>query len=322
MYPSLEAHPELQRLAVRQQGVLQRSQLDSLGLTRGFVAAQIAARRWMPVGHKVILLQNASPTREQLMHIAVLDAESLVALACHTGLELAGFSGFAKEAHEIHLVVPRGAKVTRLPVVRLHESRRLRPADIIERRGLPCTKVERSAIDAAAWQPFPRFACLILAAVVQQGLTSVPRLSDALRDVGRVRHKAYMRLALSDIGQGAQSLGELDLAAVCRRFDLVSPDRQQIRRDSRGRPRYLDAEWQLPSGETVVLEIDGSHHLDVANWQADMKRERSIVTSRRWVLRATTFEIRLEPASVVADLRALGVPTMSELSETQRAIAN
>jgi hypothetical protein len=162
----------------------------------------------------------------------------------------------------------------------------------------------------------------MLAAVVQQGLTCASRLSDALRDVGAVRHKAYMRLALSDIGQGAQSLGELDLAAVCRKFDLVPPDRQRVRRDSRGRPRYLDAEWQLRSGEIVVVEIDGSHHLDVANWQADIKRERSIVTSRRWVLRATTFEIRLEPASVLADLRALGVPTNTELSETQRAIAS
>jgi hypothetical protein len=206
--------------------------------------------------------------------------------------------------------------------VRLHESRRLRPDDVIQRRELPCTKVERSAIDAGAWQPFPRFACLMLAAVVQQGLTSASRLTEALCDVGAVRHKAYMRLALSDIGQGAQSLGELDLAAVCRKFDLVPPDRQQIRRDSRGRPRYLDAEWRLPSGEIVVLEIDGSHHLDVGNWQADMKRERSIVTSRRWVLRATTFEIRLEPASVVADLRALGVRTTAELSETRRAIAS
>jgi hypothetical protein len=322
MYPSLEAHPDLQRLAVRQQGVLHRGQFDALGVAGGFVAAQIAAQRWMPVGHKVVLLQNAPPTREQLMHIAVHDAGSLVALASHTALELAGFTGFGKEAGEIHLVVPRGAKVTRLPGVRLHESRRLRSNDVIERRGLPCTKVERSAIDAGAWQPFPRFACLILAAVVQQGLTSAPRLSDALRDVGRVRHKAYMRLALSDIGQGAQSLGELDLAAVCRKFDLVPPDRQQIRRDSRGRPRYLDAEWRLPSGEVVVLEIDGSHHLDVANWQADIKSERAIVTSRRWVLRATTLEIRLEPGSVVADLRALGVPTNTELSEAQRAMAS
>jgi hypothetical protein len=83
----------------------------------------------------------------------------------------------------------------------------------------------------------------------------------------------------------------------------------------------LDAEWVLPNGEVVVLEIDGRHHLDVAHWQADMKRERAVIITRRWVLRATVFELRLEAASVFSDLRAMGVPTLAELSESQRAIA-
>ena len=84
----------------------------------------------------------------------------------------------------------------------------------------------------------------------------------------------------------------------------------------------MDSEWDLRSGEVVVLEIDGRHHLDVANWQADMKRERSIVITRRWVLRATVLELRLEAASIFADLRAMGVPTLAELSDSQRAIAS
>jgi hypothetical protein len=50
--------------------------------------------------------------------------------------------------------------------------------------------------------------------------------------------------------------------------------------------------------------------MDVAHWQADMQRERGIVISRRWVLRATTIEVRLEPAVIVADLKAMGVPTL------------
>lgn len=322
MYASTSDHPSLQFLADRQVGVVHREQLAGLGCSPGWVSAQLAASRWSAVGTKVILLQNAPPTRDQLMWLAVLDAESLVTLGSHTALELAGFAGLAREAAEIHLIVPRGAKVTPLAGVRVHESRRFAPEAIVERRGLPCTGVERSAVDAAAWQPVPRFACLMLAAVVQQRLTTADRLDDELRQVGRVRHKAHMRMALADITKGAQSLGELDLARVCRRFGLVAPDRQQVRRDSRGRLRYLDAEWRLRSGEIVVLEVDGLHHLDAANWQADMKRERSVVVSRRWVLRATTIEVRLEPAGIVADLRAMGVPTLPELSETQRALAS
>jgi hypothetical protein len=322
LFPGAEDKPKLLQLAKRQLGVLHRRQLDELDLTPGYVSAQLSARRWSAVGHKVVVLQNAPLQRDQLLWLAVLDAEGLVALGSHTSLELGGFTPIAREAREIHLVVTRGAKVSRFAGIRVHESRRLRPQDVIQRDGLPCTGVERSAIDAAAWQPFPRFACLMLAAVVQQRLTSAARLDAEMRTVGRVRHKAYMRLALLDIADGAQSLGELDLATLCRRFGLVPPIRQVIRRDAAGRRRYLDAEWRLPNGEIVVLEVDGSHHLDVANWQADMKRERSVVVTRRRLLRATAFEVRLEAAVIAADLRALGVPSLPELSETQRAIAS
>jgi hypothetical protein len=164
-------------------------------------------------------------------------------------------------------------------------------------------------LDAAAWQPFPRFACLMVAAAVQQRLTTAARLEEAMRSVGRIRHKSYLRLAIADMATGAESLGEIDLAQLCRRFGLAPPTRQRPRRDPSGRCRYLDSEWDLPNGEIVVLEIDGRHHLEVAQWQADIKRERSIVISRRWVLRATVFEMRLEAAAVFSDLRAMGVPT-------------
>jgi hypothetical protein len=161
----------------------------------------------------------------------------------------------------------------------------------------------------------------MVAAAVQQRLTTAARLDGAMRTVGRIRHKAYLRLAIADVAAGAESLGEIDLACLCRKFGLVAPTRQSGRRDTSGRWRYLDAEWVLPNGEVVVLEIDGRHHLDVAHWQADMKRERAVIITRRWVLRATVFELRLEAASVFSDLRAMGVPTLAELSESQRAIA-
>lgn len=136
----------------------------------------------------------------------------------------------------------------------------------------------------------------------------------ALGAVGRVRHKAYMRLALRHIADGAHASGELDLARMCRRFGLARPVRQTVRRDAQGRHRYLDAEWVLTNGSIGVLEIDGRHHLEVEHWEADMRRERGVVISGRRVLRATTIEVRLEPATVVRDLVALGVPQVSDLS--------
>lgn len=269
----------------------------------------------------MVLLQNAPPDRRQLMWIAVLDAGPLAALGSHTALELMGFEPFAVEAADIHLIVPRGRHVTALADVRVHESRRIHSGDVRRIDGLPCTDAARSVLDAAAWQPYPRFACTMVAAAVQQRLVTGAELDAAMREVGRIRHKAYLRLAIADVAGGAQSIGEIDLARVCRRFDLVPPVRQVKRTDGSGRVRYHDAEWELPGGGSVVLEVDGGHHWDAVHWEADMRRERSIVVCGQRVLRCTNFELRAEPGALVRDLLALGVPRRSELSAGETAIA-
>lgn len=58
----------------------------------------------------------------------------------------------------------------------------------------------------------------------------------------------------------------------------------------------------------MVLEVDGSHHLLVEHWEADMRRERTVVISGRQVLRATANEARHDQAVIAADLAAAGVP--------------
>lgn len=296
-------------LAALQAGVALRSQLHRTGLTPDAVRAQLDAGRWQSWGHHVVVLHNAEPTRRQLMWAAVLDAGPAAALASHSALELAGFVPFAAEAAKVHLLVPRGTKVAQHGGVVVHESRRVDATRHVRHEGISCTPVERSALDAAAWQPWPRFACSMVAAVVQQRLTTAQRLEVELGRVGRIRHKAHLRAALRDIAGGAEALSELDLLKLCRRFRLMPPTQQRRRRGADGRVRYLDAEWRLTGGELLVLEVDGAHHLDVGHWQADMRRERTVVLSGRRVLRATSFEVRAEPQLIAADLRAAGVPT-------------
>jgi hypothetical protein len=248
------------------------------------------------------------------MLIAVLDVGYPAALASHTSLELAGFDSFANEAEKIHLIIPHGARCHPFSGVQVHESRRVRPECHIEFDGLPCTDVARSAVDAAAWQPWSRFACALVAAVVQQRLCTADELDRAMQYVGRVRHKAHLREAIRDIRGGSQALSEIDLVRICRRFGIQEPDRQVKRFDTHGRLRYLDAEWKLGDGRRVVLEVDGAHHLDVQSWQVDMRRERGLVVRGAQVLRATAIELRVEPALIVADLCAIGVPRVASIS--------
>jgi hypothetical protein len=308
MYAMTFTHPDLSSLADAQCGVSTRQQLIGFGVTLSTIDAQLAARRWTTWGSHVVIMHNFKPTRTQLMRAAVLDAGYPSALASHTALELHGFKPFAQEATQIHLLIVRGAKVTAHPMISIHESRRVKPEYHVEVGGLPCTDIARSAIDAAAWQPWPRFACAQVAAVVQQRLCTAEDLERAMRYVGRVRHKAHLREAIRDIRGGSQALSEIDLVRLCRRFGLQEPDRQVKRVDRHGRLRYLDGEWKLVDGRRVVLEVDGAHHLDVKSWQSDMRRERAVVIGGAQVLRATSVEVRVEPSQIAADLVAIGVP--------------
>ena len=196
----------------------------------------------------------------------------------------------------------------------MHESRRLKPECHVRDAGLPCTAAARSAIDAAAWQPWPRFACAMLAAVVQQRLCTVNDLDQALRYVGRVRHKAHVREALRDIPGGAEALSEIDLIRLCRRFGGWSHtarsggrietvgDATSTRSGTPGRPgRGSRGRWR--------------HHLDVENWQADMRRERAVVITGRRVLRATRSRFALEASRRLPRTSRPRRPP--ELSETQ-----
>ena len=143
---------------------------------------------------------------------------------------------------------------------------------------------------------------------MQQRLTTADRLLDTRPRIRKLRNGAVFDWALGDIAGGAQSFAEIDVGELCASAGLTPPVRQSIRTDTDGRRRYLDCEWELADGRTVVLEVDGSFHLRVGNWWQDMKRERAVVLSRSTVLRCASIELRLEPWVVVADLRAAGIP--------------
>ncbi len=302
--------------------MLDRTQLLRLGVSWEVVEGQLAARRWQLLGPLVVVLHNGPPTRGQHLHAAALHVGSKGCLAENTALEVHGFRGLGTpDTSIVHVVHPRASSVPALPWLRIHESRRLTADDITRRNGLPVTNAARSFIDRAAWQPFPRFVYAVTAAAVQQRLTRPPALSDELRRAGRVRHARHLRLALADIAGGAESLGEIDLAALCRRHRIAAPARQRIRKDRRGRRRYLDAEWDLDDGSTLVLEVDGSHHMDAEHWTADMQRERRVtVGSRRrtTVLRCSAAEVRIEGAELAKDLVDAGVAHLPRRLVTAR----
>jgi very-short-patch-repair endonuclease len=81
-----------------------------------------------------------------------------------------------------------------------------------------------------------------------------------------------------------------------------------VRREASGRRRYLHAQWALPDGRIVAVEVDGAVHLDARQWVDDQLRQNEIVLGGTIVLRYPSVVVRLEPEWVMAQLRrALGL---------------
>ncbi len=292
-------------LAERQAGVISRDQLRTYGADRHFVRTQLSARRWQQASGTVLVTTTGPLSRAQRLWVGVLQAERPAALSGLTALEVAGLRGWARE--EITVLVPKSDDPVRLAGYRFAETRRDIPM-LTAPTAPPRLRIEPATLLCAAYERSERTGSALLAAVVQQRLTTVGRLREELAALRPLRRAPLFRLLLGDIEGGAQSMAEIDLGRVCTRFGLQPPHRQTPRRDRNGRRRWLDAEWHLADGRIIVLEVDGAFHGDVEHWWSDMGRERELVINRREVLRCSSYELRRQPERIAADLARIGVP--------------
>jgi hypothetical protein len=298
---------DIAELSDRQLRVVARRQLRLCGWTDSQIDHEIQYGRWHTPASGVVALQNAPLTYDQKLWLGTLHGGPGAALTHLTAARRAGLRWTGDET--IHVISPKGDLIEPLEGFWFHQTRRpyarwLRPVP----EGPPRLPIEHAALLTAERDRSLRRAIGLLAACVQQGLTTADRLILVKPQIRKLRHGDQFMLALGDIAGGAQSFAEIDLGVLCEEAGLMSPTRQSLRLDKDGRRRYLDCEWRLPDGRVVVLEIDGSFHLQVGNWWRDMKRERAVVLSSSTVLRCASIELRLEPDAVLADLRKAGVP--------------
>ena len=226
------------------------------------------------------------------------------AVAGLTAARSQGLRGFDDWTDAIHLLLPaaRTARDTAPPVsVAVHYSRHLTSADIHPARQLPQTRIARSLIDAAAWTRTDRGAQAVLAAGVQQRLVIVPKLAAEVERNKRLNRRRLIIQALGDIAGGAHALSELDFTRlVVRQFNLPDPDRQVPRRDENGRRRWLDTCWEKAR---LIVEIDGTAHLDASTYWDDMDRANGLTLGRYRVLRFPAWVVRSRPEYVAAKIR-------------------
>ena len=296
----------LDDLVTRQSGMVARRQLLALGLDADRVRNQVAGGRWLPRSPRVLSTTTGELTWRQRCWLGVLHAgpQSLIG-----GLTSAGIWGLERWARpEVTVLVDDELSFEPVPGISFFRSRRPLDDLVTTREDLPLVRLEPAVLLFAAYQAQPRTAHGVLAASVQQRLTTAARLEEWIDLLRPLRRARAFRRSLVDIASGAHSTAELAVRRMCRRHGLVLPARQTPRVDRAGRRRWTDCEWDLPDGGTLVLEVDGSFHLDARQWSADIRRARRLTSRQRIVVRCTSYELHHEDHEVAADLIALGVP--------------
>jgi very-short-patch-repair endonuclease len=291
------------RLAKSQGGVLHRRQLYDAGFTRSQVKAELRARRWRAWGRQTIAVHTGVLDTTATGFRAVFETGADAALDGVSALLAAGLEHFSSEI--VHVSVSKSSTYRKPSRVRVHETRRRRPEDVLATNP-PRVKIPEAAIRGALWAVSARQAAYILILVAQQGLATPAELQVAFAAIRRDRRRRHLANVLRDIVGGAGSMGELDFARLCRERGIPMPDRQVRRRLPNGRV-FLDLYWD---SLRLVVEIEGVHHLLPGIAMADSLRQNWLTIEHDKVLRIPALGLQIDPGQfldqVVAAMRAQG----------------
>jgi hypothetical protein len=276
-------------------GVVGRRQLIEHGVTRWQIRSETQAGRWQRLGRQTLSLHTGPLAQTALWWQAVLEVGPHAVLDGVTALQAAGLRGI--DADYVHVAVPKSSRPLRCRGVIVHETRRYSPEDVVP-VGIPRTRPAVAAIHAALWARSDRQAALFPAAAAQQRIVHGEALVEAVLRIRRHPRRRLLLAVVQDVLDGAQSLGELDFARVCRQAGLPEPTRQVVRRLPSGRV-YLDVAWERWG---VFLEINGVQHLDAAAAIPDALKLNAVTLKRGKVLHIPVLALRVDPAPFLGQI--------------------
>lgn len=282
---------KVERRAATQDGVLSRREVYDLGVSRGEVRAEVAARRWQRVGAHCVVVHSGPLTVEARHWVAVIEAGPRAFVDGESSLVLAGLEHY--EPERIRVSVPRGARIRHRSStsIDIRQTRRWVADDLEPGEGVPRTRVPVAAVRAALWARSDRQAMLLLTMTVQQRRCEVSEIAHEMLRIRRDRRRELVHATLIDLAGGVGSLGELDVLRGCRERMLPEPDLQTVRRTPDG-SLYLDFRW---ARWRVVVEVDGIQHAWAQHVVGDALRHNRVALDGDTVLRLPVLGLRVCP---------------------------
>lgn len=244
-------HELATRLAAPHDGVVTYAMLHRAGLTRGQVRSAIEGGLWHPAGKHTVSITSDAPTGRGLWWRALWESGASAVLDGVTSLFAWGLKNWNEELLDV--TVAHNRRVRAIAGVRHHQVRDI--GDFVE-IGLRRTRADLAVVRAAQWASTDRQAATIVAMAVQQRLVHPTAVLARWERTGYAHRRSVLDGVIADVCNGAQSLSELDFAALCRRRGLPEPSRQVLRSGTHGRV-YLDVFWDKFN---LHVEIQGAQH--------------------------------------------------------------
>lgn len=293
----MQALPDvLRRLARQQSGALRCSQLDAYGFRSRDVTRRIDAGLWQRATSRVIVVHSGNVDRRAWLWIASLHHER-VGLTGAAALELEGMP--PARTGRIDLLGPRGSRQSPFPGCVLTTV----PDPVFAPGPGPLrTPAALSVAYAMAHAASARQAVFHVVWPLQRRIVTIKQVRAAISRQPQSATMAAARRTLDLVDPGVQSMHEYDFARECRRRGLPAPVRQTPRRDGRGGRRYTDAEFHV-RGKVLVVEIDGSGHLDPDVWLDDQWRANEFTMQGNQVLRIPGLALRTDPEPFFDQIR-------------------
>lgn len=286
------------RLRARQRdGVLLRSDLVDLGISRAGVATRVAAGEWQPVGRAWIVAAVSRPSDRQQAWLLQANAAQGAEVSGPIALRLRGWNVVGSE------LIVRQASHQRIPIAGVTVIRIAAGRQLESTGALRLATVEDALADSLVCLSHEDAEALLDVALQRHYITADDFLALVNRRAGRGRRGAAVlqRLARQVI-MGTRSEAERRMARLLKACGSSEWTANFPVVDSRGRVlAEIDFAHELLR---IAIEVDGrAHHSDRRAFERDRQRQNMLTLEGWVVLRFTWEQITRQPETVRASVR-------------------
>lgn len=255
---------------------------------------------WYPLPRVVALTASRALTVEQRRVAALLWLPDCAVLSHGDAADLWGIRRPAGDG-DVHVAVERRHMPRPRPGYAVHRLETLTEADRAERAGLPVTSLDRTVVDLHDVLPTSADRRALVAHVFQTRRTTAARLLGVVARVPKLHHRDELLENVELAAGGAHSVGEAEAVEWLVAAGFPAPERQ-FPVVVAGRLRYLDAADPVLR---IAYEVDGAHHGEAAQRDADNERDLQLAGEWWETVRLTTYRVRRDPERLRRDIARL-----------------